>query len=281
MGNYRKGAKGYKIVPGRVDVKRLFSLYIDESGDHTYHKVDDVSKRYLGLTGCIIDAEYYRKTFQPLLEKLKQDHFPHSPDDPVILHRKDIINKHGAFWRLREHEKENAFNRDLLDFLKKQSYRIITVVIDKEVHRQRYGVAAFHPYNYCLAAMLERYCGLLRFFGARGDVMGESRGGREDKQLKEAYRRFYGSGTYYWLPEHFQSVLTSKEIKLKRKEANIAGLQLADILAYSLKQEVLAEKRRDITPKGFNKEICDAIQGKYNRHFNSGRVDGYGKIFLG
>jgi hypothetical protein len=39
-------------------------------------------------------------------------------------------------------------------------------------------------------------------------------------------------------------VLTSKEIKLKPKNANIAGTQLADLLAYPLKQEILVENGR-------------------------------------
>ena len=52
------------------------------------------------------------------MEKLKQKHFPHNPDEPVILHRKDIINRIGPFWRLRDEVKEKAFDDDLLGFFK-------------------------------------------------------------------------------------------------------------------------------------------------------------------
>lgn len=45
-----------------------FRLYIDESGDHTYKEIDKIDKRYLGLTGCIINNEHYRTIFQPELE---------------------------------------------------------------------------------------------------------------------------------------------------------------------------------------------------------------------
>lgn len=260
---------------------KRYRLYIDESGDHTYYRLIDLAKRYLGLTGIFIESEYYRSTFQPELERLKQKHFPHNPDEPLILHRGDIINRRGPFWRLRDPEREQAFNEDLLQFFKEQDYRIITVVIDKKTHIERYGEAAYHPYHFCLTALLERYCGFLNLYNAQGDVMAESRGGTEDLKLKRAYQELYREGTWYRGPEFFQQALTSSEIKVKPKSANIAGLQLSDLLVYSIKQDILIEERRINDPgDNFGKQICQCIQVKYNKHVYEGRIRGYGKIFL-
>jgi hypothetical protein len=262
-------------------VKSRYRLYIDESGDHTFHEIQEESRRYLGLIGCIIEGGKYRTDFFPELEKLKQKHFPHNPDEPVILHRSDIINRRGPFWRLREPENEKAFNRDLLYFFENQEYTVIAAVIDKKTHIERYQEAAFHPYHYCLAALLERYCGWLHFYNSEGDVMAESRGGTEDRQLKAAYKRTYYDGTQFRGFPFFQSVLTSKEIKLKSKKFNIAGLQISDLLAYPVKQEILVEKKKILAIKdNFGQEICNVINKKYNRHFYNGRIDGYGKVFL-
>jgi hypothetical protein len=109
---------------------KIYRLYVDESGDHAYGKkelkelkvksggiinsieINDYpelkkeEKRYLGLTGCTIETETYASSFYPKLEELKQKHFPHDPDDVVILHRKEIINKESHFWRLRDPQKE-------------------------------------------------------------------------------------------------------------------------------------------------------------------------------
>jgi hypothetical protein len=120
---------------------KLFRLYLDESGDHIFKDLDNPAKRYLGLTGCIIEKDFYQNVFQPDLEKLKRDHFTYDPDDPVIIHREDIINFRRSFWRLRDERARKAFNRDLLDFLKNHEYIIISVVIDKKTHRERYGEA--------------------------------------------------------------------------------------------------------------------------------------------
>jgi len=260
---------------------KRYRLYIDESGDHTYYELKDPAKRYLGITGIFIEGEYYRTTFQPEMERLKQKHFPHNPDEPVILHREDIINGRGPFWRLRDMEKEQAFNEDVLQFMEEQDYRIVTVVIDKKTHIERYGEVAYHPYHYCLAVLLERYCGFLNFYDAQGDILAESRGGTEDRQLKEAYRTLYTAGTQWRGTEFFQRGLTSSESKLKPKIANIAGLQLADLLAYPSKQEILIEEQRINDPgDNFGKQVCQHIQEKYNRQVYEGKIRGYGKILL-
>lgn len=260
---------------------KRYRLYIDESGDHTYYELKEPTKRYLGLTGIFIEGEYYRATFQPEIETLKQKHFPHNPDEPVILHREDIINRRGPFWRLRDSEREKAFNEDFLQFTKEQDYCIITVVIDKKAHIERYGEFAYNPYHYCLTVLLERYCGFLNFSNAQGDVMAESRGRVEDNQLKEAYKVVYKVGTQWRGAEYFQKTLTTSEIKAKPKSANIAGLQLSDLLAHPSKQEILIEEQRIDDPgDSFGKQICRCIQAKYNQQVYQGRIKGYGKILL-
>jgi len=263
-------------------MSRRYRLYFDESGDHTYTSLQNPARRYLGLTGIIVETEHYRTVFHPTVEALKQKHFPHDPDHPLVLHREDLIHKRGAFGALEDANAELVFNADFLAVLGNLRYTLITVVIDKQSHIQRYGDAAYHPYHYCLAALLERYCGLLNFRSAEGDVMGESRGGDPDLQLKVAYRTLYAAGTYYRGGDAFQRVLTSCEIKLKKKEANIAGLQIADLLAHPCKQDVLIAYGTLPDPGDiFGRKIAKTVRSKYNRHAYDGRIEGHGRIFLG
>ncbi|NVM25709.1 MAG: DUF3800 domain-containing protein [Desulfobacterales bacterium] len=262
-------------------MSRLYRLYIDESGDHTYFDVDKLEKRYLGLTGCIVEKEYYGDCFKPELETLKKNHFSYDPDDPPIFHRTDLINCRGPFWRLRDKEKRQPFNKDLLRYFREMNFTLITVVIDKKSHIDRYDKAAFHPYNYCLAAMLERYCGFLNFYNAKGDMMAESRGKIENELLASSYQMVYRRGTQWRGASFFNNVLTSEQMKIKPKTANVAGLQVADLLAYPMKQEILVEK--GLLPdrsEAFSKTICEAVKRKHNQQVYQGRVSGYGKVFL-
>jgi hypothetical protein len=281
-----------------------YRLYIDESGDHRYGRRDivvsklsfkekvieipldeyadmeDDRKRYLCLTGCVIESAYYEKTFSAEMESLKKRHFSYDPDDPLIFHREDMVNKRGPFHRLRDKERETAFNADLLEFLGAMDYRIINVVIDKKKHVENYGKAAYHPYHYCLTAMLERYCGLLTVRRVKGDVLAESRGGKEDDRLKDAYRQTWSGGSDWHQKTHFQNVLTSKEIKLKKKEHNIAGLQLSDLLSHPLKMQTLEKRGLIPAQKDFGSVIATVVDCKFNRRLLTGQADGYGRVFL-
>jgi len=112
--------------------------------------------------------------------------------------------------------------------------------------------------------------------------MVESRGGDVDIQLKESYARLYKEGTENIPPDLWQSCLTSKELKVKPKSANIAGLQLADLIAYPSRREILHEK--GLLPaegKTFSDEICNILnKNKYLRNPHSGEIWGYGKKLL-
>ena len=111
--------------------------------------------------------------------------------------------------------------------------------------------------------------------------MAESGAGGVVKQLKVTYQTIYNVGTQWRGYEFFRRTLTSSEIKLKSKLANIAGLQLSDLLAYPGKQKILIEERRINDPgDNFGKQICQCIQAKYNQQVYQGRIRGYGKVFL-
>jgi hypothetical protein len=258
-----------------------YRIYIDESGDHTFDHCDEDSSRYLCLLGCVIEREHYRKSFQPDFEALKQRHFRYDPDDPLILVRSQIFSRNGAFWVLRDNQKRQNFNEDLLDFIQKHEFMIIAVVLDKKRHLENYGIRAYEPYNHSIHLMMERYCGWLQFNGKCGDSMAESRAG-QDKYLKKAYRELFDGGTYYHDATQFQTTLTSAEIKLKGKGANIAGLQLADLLAHPCKEEILIGKGLMNDKRGaFTKKLRQLLEVKYHHHHQyQGRILGYGKIFI-
>jgi len=265
------------------EYSKTYRMYVDETGDHANSHSEGGNKRYLGLTGVIFENKNYKEIFHPAFEALKQKHFPaRHPDDPTILHRRDIIDKKGCFGVLKDKAKEEAFNNDLLALLEESKFKLITVVIDKKSHFERYQQSALHPYHYCLVALLERYCGRLNYFNVKGDVLAESRGGKEDMQLKGAYKNVFENGTSFRDPDFFKKSLTSKEIKIKQKLQNIAGLQLADLLAHPCKVEILYEHKHLKKWDGeYEKKICSCAKKKYNKHIFDGHIEGYGKIFLG
>lgn len=135
----------------------------------------------------------------------------------------------------------------------------------------------YEPYHYCLAILLERYAMFLEQRQAQGDVMAESRGGKEDRKLKDSFSRIWKDGTEYVTPERFQKVLTSKQLKVKPKANNISGLQISDIIAHPSRTEILLENsRRETQLAPFAKKVVAILEGKYYQY--EGKI--FGKKFL-
>lgn len=260
----------------------LYRIYIDEVGNHDLTHADDPNQRFLSLTGIISESSYTLRVLQPEMDQIKREFFQNDPDEPVIFHRKELVNKRPPFHPLRDSQIEQKFNTALLLALARWDYQVITVVIDKKAHRDQYQAWHYHPYHYCMAVLLERFVLFLHCGDHRGDVMVESRGGKEDCKLKESYARLYQNGTDNIPSERWQRLLTSNELKVKSKSANINGLQLADLVAHPSRRDVLLHHRlifddRDI----FGDQICAILrQSKYYRNRETGQIDGYGRKLL-
>lgn len=257
-----------------------YRLYVDETGNHDMENVEDPNQRFLGLVGVAVSLQEARERLGPELEQLKQRHFVYDPDEPPVLHRKELVNRRHPFHTLRNRKAEAAFNEDLLGLLRAIDYHVFAVVIDKKEHRDRYKAWRYEPYHYCVAVMLERYVFFLESLGATGDVLAESRGGVEDRKLKDSYTRLFERGTDYVESSRLQTALTSRQLKLKPKRDNIAGLQLADILAHPTRRDVLVQHRLLApTTEVFGDRIVHILEEqKYYRRV--GRIDGSGRKLL-
>ena len=261
-----------------TDAAHRHRLYIDESGDHVFNRLEHPAHRFLCLLGCWFGNPDY-VPFHEALEAFKRRALPHHPDEPLVLHREDIINRRGPYVRLQDDAARLAFDEGLIALIGQAQFRIVAVVIDKLALRERYNDAAAHPYHLALGFLLQRYCGYLNHVNRIGDVMAESRGGREDRLLKDTYQFHYEQGAWTTPATQFQSALTSRELKLKPKSANIAGLQLADLLVHPVKQTVLREHGLVATETApYAGRLLETIAAKFNRHLYEGQIEGYGKV---
>jgi len=266
---------------GPTSHEERFRLYIDESGDHVFKHVNQPAHRYLCLLGVWFKNPDY-ELFHRDLEQLKKSMFDPHPDDPVILHREDILHRRGVFSSLRDPQRAQLFDERLLAVIGAAKFRIVAVVIDKKALLEQVGSfeGILHPYNMGVKFICEQYKDYLVHIKGCGDIMAESRGGNEDRLLKRVYYAL-GIATWNWQPQDggpFQTAITSRELKVKPKSANIAGLQLADLLAHPCRHDILREFGR-ITeePAPFARLLMEAIRDKFHRHNQSGEVKGVGK----
>jgi hypothetical protein len=254
-----------------------YRMYVDEVGNADLESSDNPNHRFLSLTGVIIELEYVLHILNPQMESLKQRYFAAHPDEPVILHRKEMIQHKPPFEPLRDPGIAAAFDHELLAFLRKWEYTVITVCLDKKKHRETYSVWRYDPYHYSLSILLERFNFWLNRHEGEGDIMAESRGGKEDRRLKDSFARLWAHGTEYVPPDQFQKSFTSRQLKVKSKSLNISGLQLADLIAHPSRSEILyANELLGRSLGSFAKKVIEILKEKYDQA--GGRI--FGKKYI-
>jgi hypothetical protein len=175
-----------------------YRIYIDEVGNPDLGSSGNPNHRFLSLTGVILELGYVVEVVYPQMEELKKKFFKSHPDEPLIFHRKEMINGITPFESLKNENVRSNFDKDLLHHLSEWNYTVISVCLDKKRHRDTYTEWCYHPYHYCLEVLLERFVFFLNQKNSKGDVMAESRGGKEDRKLKKLFIRFTKKGQIGW-----------------------------------------------------------------------------------
>ena len=255
-------------------------MYIDETGNSDLKSSDNPNHRFLTLTGVIVNLQYISDTLAPELEALKSKYFGSHPDEPIILHRKEMVNAKPPFSILRDNSVKEKFNNELLHLLDSWQYKVISVIMDKRELKTRYTTWQFDPYHYCLSVLIERYTMFLEDCKAIGDVLAESRGKNEDIRLKQSFESLVEKGTDYIAGDRISAALTSKQLKVKLKSNNIAGLQLCDLLAHPSRLEMIKTYNLDNIDYSdrFAAKIIEILHKKYYQKGN--KIIGIGKKLL-
>jgi len=157
-----------------------YRIYIDETGNSDLNSSENINHRLLSLTGAIISLDYVKEILKPEMDEIKNKFFNQHPDEPIIFHRKDLINCRHPFEVLKNPKILKRFNSILINKLSRWEYKIITVLIDKKKHKDKYKIWKYDPYHYCLAILMERFLFFLEKKDSIGDLIIESRCGKED-----------------------------------------------------------------------------------------------------
>ncbi len=250
----------------------MYRLFIDEFGHDNLNTRDDPKEQFLSLTGVVLNGRSH-SDLNVRMNALKMSAFGSSE---MSLHRREVIDKKPPFHSLKDPQVEQEFSRGLLCLIQEADYNVITVLIDKKEHFDRYRVWRFQPYHYCLTAMMERYVMLLDDRDGKGDVMAEWRGVKPNMKLERAYTYIFNNGTDNMPRTRFQRRLTTRQLKIETKHANIAGLQLADLLANPCGRDLICQKQGSPMTAVFGTKIVKVLyESKYHRN-HRGMVKGCG-----
>jgi len=225
----------------------------------------------LSLTGVILDLQEGHTLLSTRFDALKSMYLQnHTRDRPIILHRYDIMRQRKGFEPLKDSFVGWAFSEDLFHIIDDTPFTVITALLDRKAHIEKYHWPS-EPYSQVLEFLVERYSMFLRDQRALGDIMIESRNGQLDMILKEQFKAIC-RGQYV-----SKDWLSSSELKVKNKRANIAGLQLADLVAVPSRRHMICEHNGELMDSNFSGRIAKLlVEGKFRRHSYTGRIEGYG-----
>lgn len=211
-----------------------FIAFFDECGDHSLTKVNPELPVFV-LCTVIVEREVYARTVVPEISAFKLRYFAH---EGINLHSRDIRKAEGPFSILQNLRVRNGFMDELSAMIGRLPFTLFATVIHKNTFKERYGDGARNPYDVALEFSFER---ILHFMKSHKEtalpVIAEARGKNEDNELRASFHRLMTEGTYYIKAERFQKLTCP--ISFRRKQDNIAGVQLADLCAYPVARKAL------------------------------------------
>ena len=209
-----------------------YIVYVDESGDHGLITVDPQYPIFT-LACCIFKKSEYAREISPALIEFKFRWWGHNL---AVLHERDIRKQLPPFVFLKTLDKREAFMAELNDLMTQTSMEVIAAVIDKRYLRQNIkGELPTNPYEIALTFCVERIYGFLKArhqLDRQTHIVVEQRGKDEDIELELAFRRIC-DGRNSW--GHIDCL----DIQFASKADNMAGLQLADLIARPIGINVL------------------------------------------
>lgn len=213
-----------------------YYLYIDECGDQN---LETFSPTFPVFTLCGI---LVRDDLVPQLEEqvraLKHEFWGNRQ---IILHSRDIRKCQNGFEMLFDLKVKRRFYESINQLLgQRDVYVIVSCFILKEPYIRQFG--RFNDvYGQSLSFVLERaiFCVDNQCSDGLGRISAvvERRGKREDKNLMNYYQQLLEKGTYWVTAGRMKNRMTSLDFKWKMED--VAGLQIADLIAYPLTRHVL------------------------------------------
>ena len=159
----------------------------------------------------------------------------------IILHSRDIRKCQNGFEILFDLDVKHRFYEAINRLLgQKDVYVIVSCSILKDPYIRQFGKLN-DVYGQSLSFVLERaiFCvdNQCKDGNGRISAVVERRGKREDRNLHNYYEQLLEKGTYWVTAGRMKNRMTCLDFKWKSED--IAGLQVADLIAYPLTRHVL------------------------------------------
>ncbi len=223
--------------------KKKILVFLDETGDHSLTKIDKDFPVF-GMAGVVFNPEDYPDAVFRF-NRLKLNYFPH---EGIIVHSREIASREGDFVFLNNKEIREQFLAEISQQVSLTKMGIATAVIKKAELKNRYK-DPFSPYDLAFGFIFEK----IFKYGCNTEVdyihfVTEARGKKEDEELHNTFKWLKKKdepNVARMFPRFIdQNRLDEIHVRLefRKKQSNIVGLQIADLVVSPIAQTVLKEK---------------------------------------
>ena len=245
-------------------------VFMDESGDHNLKGGGDPNYPLFVLVAVLIDCDEYDK----IVQKFEQIKLKFFREKSIVFHEREIRKAEGVFRILQNPNTRNEFLQDLNRTIEDSRFKIIASVINKGRLLEKY-LYPKNPYDISLQFILERISFEVQSRVSAPvsvPISAESRGKKEDGELREEFDRICSGNSTLSSNSHLSSQIFRKmRLDFHKKEENIVGIQLADLIARPIGIKQLRPNQQN--------RAYEIIRRKF-RTGPAGEIEGYGlKIF--
>jgi len=216
-----------------------YTLYLDEINPNDPFK-------YFCLAGILVRDDIYKEQIIPEVNNLKNKVFGTTD---IILHEIEAHSaKYGTpYYIFRKNpEKKREYWDGVRQLFSDSDFKVLAVAVE-EAEINRLYPSKKDRYFIALQVILENYVHFLMHHGpeAKGSIVIESRNPGQDSKLSILFRDLIKIGTLFFYNVHLQDHLTT--ISFPKKEENIIGLQIADMIPNPLNRYLSEVNQKEAT----------------------------------
>jgi Protein of unknown function (DUF3800) len=234
-------------------------LFLDESGSHNLTVIDPNYPVFV-LGGVLLDRDYAEGELEYKLRAFKRDLFG---NENLILHTADLTRNRNGFEAMKDKAFREQCYLKLNQLMRELEYRVIACVIKKDGHLSRYGVSALDPYMFSLEVLVERFAMEVGNHWHGGEIVAECRSLELDKELGLAWENLRVQGSRFVTATEIRNRIVG--VTARPKLANVAGLQLADLVVTPIGRFVLGKPVHEDFRIVESKFRCDASGNYWGR----------------
>lgn len=253
-------AVGGRISPrarAKQTSQETCTVFIDECGTHALTSKD--SFRAFSLAAVVVrDSEL--EDFDDRWKAWKKIYLGSSEK---LVHEPDLRKRKGAFYCDGNAQRQANAVANLSTVIGDLPFSGICCVLLRDKYVAEFGDERLdeslpqHAYLMTLHFLAERIALALQheFGGAKGRLVFEARGPKEDASLQYEFARLFLDGTSYLSDAYFRHQFFPG-LQFLNKEDNVSGLQIADLLARPCAEKALEPSSDPARWSAFQRKLC-------------------------